>query len=105
MKKSALFAAVLLSAGVSVALAAKPKPMECGAWACKGNSCAPAKYSKVRSSPILFPFYSSPLYGAAVIEGGGGFAAFLLASAVARRRRTAGEVAPTAPAPPKPTGP
>jgi hypothetical protein len=105
MKKPVLFAALALAAGVSVALAAKPKPMPCGAWACKGNSCAPAKYAKVRSSPILFPFYSSPLYGAAVIEGGAGLVGFLAASAVARRRRTAGEIAPTAPGPRETTGP
>lgn len=105
MKKPALFAAIVLSAGVSVALAAKPKPMPCGAWACKGGACAPAKYAKVRSSPILFPFYSSPLYGAAAIEGGAGFGAFLLASVVARRRRAAGEVGPVAPAPRETTVP
>jgi hypothetical protein len=100
MKKPALLlAAVALTAGVSVALAAKPKPMPCGAWACKGSSCAPAKYAKVRSLPILFPFYSSPIYGAAAIEGGLGFAAFLLGSTVARRRRIAGELRPVSPAP------
>jgi hypothetical protein len=30
--------------------------MPCDSWACKGSKCAPAKYAKVRTSPILFPF-------------------------------------------------
>ena len=62
--------------------------MACDAWACKGSSCAPAKYAEVRSAPTMLPLFSSPLYGAAVLEGGAGFAIFLLASAVSRRRRT-----------------
>jgi len=75
--------------------------MACDAWACKGSSCAPAKYAEVRSAPTILPLFSSPLYGAAVLEGGAGFAIFLLASAVSRRRRTSARET-AAPAPPSP---
>ncbi len=54
----------------------------------------------------MLPLFSSPLYGAAVLEGGAGFAIFLLASAVSRRRRTsAKESAAPAPRPPETTEP
>lgn len=39
----------------------------------------------------MLPLFSSPLYGAAVLEGGAGFAIFLLAATVSRRRRSAAE--------------
>lgn len=100
MRKPVLVAAALVLGCASVALAGKPKPMACDAWACKGSSCAPAKYAEVRSAPTMLPLFSSPLYGAAVLEGGAGFAIFLLVSAVSRRRRTS--VRDTAPAPPSP---
>ena len=49
----------------------------------------------------MLPLFSSPLYGAAVLEGGAGFAIFLLASAVSRRRRTSvrDAAAPASPSP------
>jgi hypothetical protein len=101
MRKPVLVGAALVLGCVSVALAGKPKPMACDAWACKGASCAPAKYAEVRSAPTIVPLFSSPLYGAAVLEGGAGFALFLLASTVSRRRRSSARedvvAAPTSP--------
>lgn len=101
MRKPVLIGAALVLGCVSIALAGKPKPMACDAWACKGASCAPAKYAQVRSAPTMLPLFSSPLYGAAVLEGGAGFAVFLLASALSRRRRSSAKEA-GAPAPPSP---
>ena len=102
MRKAVVLAGALVLGCVSVALAGKPKPMACDAWACKGASCAPSKYAQVRSAPTMLPLFSSPLYGAAVLEGGAGFAIFLLASAVSRRRRTsAKETAAPTPRPPE----
>lgn len=106
MRKPLLLGAALVLGCVSVALAGKPKPVACDAWACKGASCAPAKYAQVRSAPTMLPLSSSPLYGAAVLEGGVGFGIFLLASTVSRRRRTsARESAAPVPATPESTGP
>jgi hypothetical protein len=106
MRKPVVLAAALVLGCVSVALAGKPKPMACDAWACKGASCAPSKYAQVRSAPTMLPLFSSPLYGAAVLEGGAGFALFLLASAVSRRRRTsAKESAASVPPSPETTEP
>lgn len=106
MRKPVVLAAALVLGCVSVALAGKPKPMACDAWACKGASCAPSKYAQVRSAPTMLPLFSSPLYGAAVLEGGAGFALFLLTSAVSRRRRTsAKETAAPTPRSPESTEP
>lgn len=104
MKKPAAFLGLFALAAVSVALAARPKPMECDAWLCKGKACAPAKYAKVRSAPTILPIFASPLYGAAVVEGGAGLAAFALGSAIARRRRLATDSRGGAPAPSETTG-
>ncbi len=101
MRKPLILGAALVLGAVSVALAAKPKPMACDAWACKGASCAPAKYAEVRSVPTMLPLFRSPIYGAAVLEGGAGLAAFLLASTVSRRRRSSAKEA-GAPAPSSP---
>lgn len=101
MRKPVLFGAALVLGCVSVALAGKPKPMACDAWACKGASCAPAKYAEVRSAPTMLPLFSSPLYGAAVLEGGVGFGLFLVAASVSRRRRSSARDS-VAPAPPSP---
>ena len=106
MRKPVLVGAALAIGCVSVALAGKPKPMACDAWACKGASCAPAKYAEVRSAPTMLPLFSSPIYGAAVLEGGAGFAIFLLAASVSRRRRTAArDTAAAAPPSPESTEP
>lgn len=95
-KKSLAFVGLFLAAGLSVALAAKPKPMDCEAWKC-GPKCAPAKYAAVRVPPNLLPLFGSQLYGAAIVEGGLGLLAFGLVRIVSvRRRRT---TALTAPAP------
>jgi len=101
MRKPVILAAAVVLGAVTVALAAKPRPMACDAWACKGASCAPAKYAQVRSAPTMLPLFRSPIYGAAVLEGGAGFAAFLLAATVSRRRRSASREAGTA-TPPSP---
>ena len=101
MRKPLVLGAVLVLGCVSVALAGKPKPVACDAWACKGASCAPSKYAQVRSAPTMLPLFASPLYGAAVLEGGAGFAFFLLACAVSRRRRSSAKEAGAA-APPSP---
>lgn len=87
MKKVLLLSIFSGLAGLSVALAAKPKPMDCDAWECKGNSCAPAKYVAVRQSPILRWLEASPMHQAFVYEGGGVAAALLVVGVVSGRRR------------------
>jgi len=88
MKKAFAISGILLVGGLSVALAGSaPKPMACDAWACKGASCAPAKYAVVRNVPALLPLFGSQLYGAAAIEGSLGLAGFLAGVVFVRSRR------------------
>lgn len=87
MKKVLLFSALTLTAGLSIALAAQPKPMDCDSWLCKGNSCAPAKYAKVRTSPILQWLEASPVNKAFLFEGGATAGALAVAGVLAGRRR------------------
>ena len=85
MKKAILLAGLAVTAAFSTSLAARPKPMDCDSWQCKGNSCAPAKYVSVRNSPILRWLDSSPVNGAFLFEGS--IAALLVAGVFSRRRR------------------
>jgi len=105
MRKPVVLVGAVVLGAASVALAAKPKPMACDAWACKGASCAPAKYAQVRSAPTMLPLFRSPIYGAAVLESGAGLAAFLLAATVSRRRRAAKEAGTATPPSPETTEP
>lgn len=79
----------------SVALAAKPKPMECDAWACKGDSCAPAKYQAVRHSIVPTWLLDTPVYGAGLTEAGVLAIALLVPYSI-RRRTKGSEVEPEA---------
>ena len=97
MKKTLLIAGLAITAAFSVSLASQPKPMDCDAWSCKGNSCAPAKYVSVRNSPILRWFDSSPVNGAFVLEGS--LASALLVAGVFSRRRRHAEMGRPAPLP------
>jgi len=71
----------------SVALAAKPKPMECDAWACKGEFCAPAKYQAVRHSFLPPWLLDTPVYGAALTETGLLAIALLIPYSIRRREK------------------
>ena len=93
-RKSFALAGLFLGAGLSVALASKPRPKNCDSWKC-GPSCAPAKYAAVRVPPLLVPLYGSQLYAAAVTEGGLGLLAFGLVRVASARGRRA---LPTSPA-------
>lgn len=86
----------------SVSLASKPEPMKCDAWACNGESCAPAKYQAVRYAFLPPWILASPTYGAALTESGVGILAVLLGVAIRRSRRPAiVEEAPAVEAPVK----
>lgn len=96
MRKPVLNVSLAILATAAAALASKPKPMECDAWACKGEYCSPAKYQAVRNS-IIPPFLlETPVYGAALTEAG--VLSIALLSALALRRRGAGVVEAAEPA-------
>lgn len=95
MRKAGLTMLFILALS-SVALASKPKPMQCDAWACKGVTCSPAKYQAVRHAFLPPWILASPTYGAALSESGVGMLALLLGFAVRRSRRPA--IAQEAPA-------
>ncbi|GAC1430586.1 MAG: hypothetical protein NVSMB68_02870 [Thermoanaerobaculia bacterium] len=96
MLRKAGLSAMLVLALASVSLASKPKPMKCDSWACKGDSCSPAKYQTVRHAFLPPWILASPTYGAALTESGVGMLAILLGVAVRRSRRpVAGQEAPS----------
>ena len=61
--------------------------MECDAWACKGEFCAPAKYQAVRHPFLPSWLFETPLYGAALTESGLLAIAVLVPFSIRRRTR------------------
>lgn len=99
MRKPVLNLTLGILATAAVAVAAKPKPMECDAWACKGEFCSPAKYQAVRNSIVPPWLLETPIYGAALSEAG--LASIVVLGGLALRRRTnhAANAAKPAPTP------
>lgn len=96
MRKQSLNIILGVLAVAATGLATKPKPMECDAWACKGEFCAPAKYQAVRHSIVPPWLLETPVYGAALTESGVLAIAVLVPLAI--RKRTSREVGAAAPA-------
>ena len=90
MRKPVLSLALGILATAAVAVAAKPKPMECDAWACKGEFCAPAKYQAVRHAFIPPWLLETPIYGAALTETG--LLSIVVLGGLALRRRGLDEI-------------
>ena len=97
MRKPILNLAIGILATAAVAVAAKPKPMECDAWACKGEFCAPAKYQAVRNSIVPPWLLETPVYGAALSEAG--LLSIVVLGGLAVRRRNSNAVDAAKPAP------
>ena len=96
MRKPILNLAIGILATAAVAVAAKPKPMECDAWACKGEFCAPAKYQAVRNSIVPPWLLETPVYGAALSEAG--LLSIVVLGGLAIRRRKSNVVDEAKPA-------